>query len=65
VAARITLLEVDVDLLVGGDHVVVQIPTKVSAQLGHDHVAVAEQVDVEIDVVNGGPGNVDLGNVGR
>jgi hypothetical protein len=39
-------------LVAFGYHLVLQCPTCAARKLGNDDVAVAEEVDVEIDVVN-------------
>lgn len=39
--------------LVGGQHIVVQRPAGAARELGDDDVAVAEELDVEVDVVDG------------
>lgn len=52
-----------VDHLVLGDHLMVQVPARAAAQLGDDDVAVAQQVDVEVGVVDGGAADIELGHV--
>lgn len=53
----------DGNLLVGRDHVVLELPASALAQLGHNHIAVTKQIDIEVVVVYRRPGDVDLGDV--
>ncbi|KAH6608563.1 hypothetical protein Trco_001909 [Trichoderma cornu-damae] len=65
VAAGVAFLCAHVNDLVGRHHLVDQRPPEPPAQLRHDDVAVAQQVDVEVDVGDGLAGNVDLRDMGR
>jgi hypothetical protein len=50
------LLVVDqrsLDCLSFGHHFVLQVPTRTARELGYNYIAVAEEVDVEVDVVDG------------
>ena len=43
----------NIDRLVGGQHVVAQRPAGTARELGDNDVAVAEELDVKVDVVDG------------
>lgn len=60
VSALVALLQPDAGLLIGRYHGVVEIPTRAAAELGDDDVAVAQEVDVEVDVAHGRARDVDL-----
>lgn len=42
----------DVDLLTLGDHFVIEIPTCASSEFRNNDVAVTEEIDVEVDVMD-------------
>jgi pterin-4a-carbinolamine dehydratase len=44
------LLAHHLDLLVFGNHLMLQVPTRASAQLSHNDIAIAQHVDIEIDM---------------
>ena len=46
----VALVQLHVDFFIGGDHVVLQIPSGAPAELCDYDVAVAEEVDVEVGV---------------
>ena len=49
------LLVVDqrsLDRLPFGYHLVLQVPTRTARELGYNNIAVAEEVDIEVDVVD-------------
>ena len=46
----VALCQLHVDSLIRDDHLVPQVPLRAPAELGHDGVAVAEEVDVEVGV---------------
>jgi hypothetical protein len=64
VTALVAVLELDIDLLVSRHHVVLKRPLEAAAQLGHNDVAVAKQVNVKVYMVDGLARDVDLGNMG-
>lgn len=61
--ARIALLQRDLDLLIRGDHLVLEVPACASAQLRHHDVAIAQHVHVEIDMRDRRARDVDLRHV--
>lgn len=58
------LLGAHIDALALGYHLVLQRPAQSAAQLRHHGVAVAQQVDVEVDVADALAGHVNLRHVG-
>lgn len=62
-SARVARLGAHANGLVGRDHFVNKRPVEAATQLCDDGVAVAEEVNVEVDVVDGLAGDVDLGHV--
>lgn len=65
VSAHAPAVRVHLDDLVLGHHLVLEWPTGAAAQLRDDDVAVAQQVNIEVDVVDGLARDIDLGDVGR
>lgn len=49
----VLLVRLHLNLLIGIEHLVLEIPTGSSAKLSDNRVAVAEEVNVKVDVVNG------------
>lgn len=49
----VLLVGFHLNLLIGIKHLMLEVPTSSPAKLGDDRVAVAEEVDVKVDVVNG------------
>lgn len=60
VSTVVASLQLDLDLLIGRYHGVLQVPPGATAELGDDDVAVAQEVDVEVDVAHGRARDVDL-----
>lgn len=63
VPTLVPLLGSHVDLLILGHHLMLKGPGEAATQLGNDDVAVAEEVDIEVDVGDGLARDVDLGDV--
>jgi hypothetical protein len=47
---RKALLKHDLYFLVFRNHLVLQVPTRASAQLSHNDIAIAQHIDVKIDM---------------
>lgn len=63
--ALVAFFKLNVNLLVRRDHIVLQVPPGASAELRDDDVAVAEEIDIEVDVGHGRARDVDLRDVRR
>ncbi len=60
---EMAVLELRLDDLTLGDHLVSQIPSGTSAEFGDHDIAVTEQIDVEVDVRDRGAADVNLRHV--
>ena len=50
ISRLITILQLDVNGLVLGDHFMVELPSSALAQLGNHDITIAKQVHIEVDM---------------
>lgn len=57
------LLRLDLNLLILGDHLVLEGPAETATQLRDNNVTVTEEVDIEVDVTHSLARDINLGDV--